>query len=80
MWFAFGQGLMMGMSPEDTVYCTLPLYHTNGGVLATGQMVLRGATLALRKKFSASNFWNDCVKFNCTVSEIKDVLWRGVCA
>ena len=52
---------------DDIVYCTLPLYHTNGGVLASGQMLFWGSTLALRRKFSASNFWSDCVKHQCTV-------------
>ena len=46
----------------------LPLYHTNGGVLGAGQMIFSGATLAIRDKFSASNFWTDCIKYQCTVS------------
>ena len=59
---------MMGIRSDDIIYCTLPLYHTNGGILGAGQVVIIGATLALRKKFSASQFWNDCVKYKCTVS------------
>ena len=54
--------------PEDTIYCSLPLYHTNGGVLSSGQMLFYGSTLVIRKKFSASNFWSDCIKYKCTVS------------
>ena len=53
---------------SDIIYCTLPLYHTNGGVLCSGQMLFGGATLVLRKKFSASNFWRECVRHQCTVS------------
>ena len=30
--------------------------------------LLGGCTTVLRKKFSASNFWKDCVKYKCTVS------------
>ena len=56
------------VSPDDIIYCTLPLYHTNGGVLCSGQMMYTGATLVIRKKFSASNFWQDCIKYKCTVS------------
>lgn len=26
-------------------------------------------TAVIRKKFSASNFWKDCVKYNCTTSQ-----------
>lgn len=58
---------------EDVVYVTLPLYHTNGGVLGVGQMIASGATVVIRKKFSASNFWTDCIKYQCTVSCITTV-------
>ena len=59
---------MMVIKPDDIIYCTLPLYHTIGGMLGVGQLIIHGATIALRKKFSASQFWNDCVKYKCTVS------------
>ncbi len=68
--FACGVTRILGVSENDVVYCTLPLYHTNGGILSSGQMVLAGSTLVLRKKFSASNFWTDCIKHKCTVSPI----------
>ena len=63
--FRFGSSI----TPNDVMYCALPLYHTNGGILGVGQVVLYGNTLALRRKFSASNFWNDCIKYKCTVSD-----------
>ena len=63
--FRFGSSI----TPNDVIYCALPLYHTNGGILGVGQVVLYGNTLALRRKFSASNFWNDCIKYKCTVSD-----------
>ncbi|XP_019854267.1 PREDICTED: long-chain fatty acid transport protein 4-like isoform X2 [Amphimedon queenslandica] len=56
-----------GMVKDDVIYCALPLYHTNGGILGAGQMLLYGNAFALRRKFSASNFWNDCIKYKCTV-------------
>ena len=60
--------LFGGFRNDDVVYLTLPLYHSNGSILGAGQMILGGSTLALRRKFSASNFWKDCIKFNATVS------------
>ena len=33
----------------------------------------------LRKKFSASNFWKDCVKYQCTVSS-KHFCWMSICS
>lgn len=41
-----------------------------GNILGVGQCVIYGLTVVLRKKFSASCFWDDCVKYNCTVSPI----------
>lgn len=55
------------MRHDDIIYDTLPLYHTAGGILGVGNCLINGCTLAVRRKFSASNFWSDCVKYNCTV-------------
>ncbi len=52
---------------EDILYDPLPLYHTSGLILTMGQCYARGVTVALRKKFSASNFITDCIKYKCTV-------------
>jgi len=53
----------MQITPKDRVYCALPLYHSAGGACGTGMMYFGGATLVLRRKFSASQYasgWN-CV-------------------
>ncbi|KAK6034337.1 long-chain-acyl-CoA synthetase domain protein, partial [Cooperia oncophora] len=34
-----------------------------------GSVIVFGTTAVIRKKFSASNFWRDCVKYNCTASQ-----------
>lgn len=60
---------MLWMRRDDVIYDTLPLYHTAGGVLGAGQALCNGLTVALRTKFSASNFWADCIKYNCTVNQ-----------
>jgi len=60
--------LLLKIRSDDNVYCTLPLYHSAGGILGVGQTILSGCTLTVRRKFSASHFWDDCVKYNCTVS------------
>uniref|UniRef100_UPI00358F66A6 long-chain fatty acid transport protein 4-like n=1 Tax=Myxine glutinosa TaxID=7769 RepID=UPI00358F66A6 len=52
---------------DDIVYDCLPLYHTAGNIVGVGQCVLHGLTAVIRTKFSASRFWDDCVKYNCTV-------------
>uniref|UniRef100_A0A915AC12 Very long-chain fatty acid transport protein n=1 Tax=Parascaris univalens TaxID=6257 RepID=A0A915AC12_PARUN len=50
----------------DRVYISMPLYHTAAGIIGIGQTILTGSSAAIRKKFSASNFWKDCVKYDCT--------------
>ncbi|XP_037674051.1 long-chain fatty acid transport protein 1 [Choloepus didactylus] len=55
------------MGPSDVLYDCLPLYHSAGNIMGVGQCVLYGLTVVLRKKFSASRFWDDCVQHNCTV-------------
>lgn len=56
---------------SDVVYTPLPLYHTAGGVMAMGQALLHGHTVVIRKKFSASSYFSDCMKYKCTVSNNK---------
>lgn len=52
---------------SDRFYTPLPLYHTAGGIVCVGQVLLQGATCVIRKKFSASAYFDDCRKYNCTV-------------
>ena len=64
-------GAMMGrgilaLEPEDVVYITTPLYHSVGMYLGWGATLTSGACLALRRKFSASKFWDDVHTFGVT--------------
>ena len=65
-----------GIQPHDRVYCALPLYHTAGGVIAVSMAMLNGATLVLRRKFSASEFWSDCRSHDVTVFQYIGELCR----
>ncbi|MBI1398901.1 long-chain-acyl-CoA synthetase [Hyphomonas sp.] len=49
------------ITPKDKVYVTLPLYHGTGGLCGIGQALMTGATAVIRRKFSASAFWDDAV-------------------
>jgi solute carrier family 27 fatty acid transporter 1/4 len=68
-WIANGSGVAFGIKNEDVFYVTLPVYHSQAGILGVGQAIVRGSTLVIRKKFSASNFWKDCGKYKCTASQ-----------
>uniref|UniRef100_A0AAQ5Z275 Very long-chain fatty acid transport protein n=1 Tax=Amphiprion ocellaris TaxID=80972 RepID=A0AAQ5Z275_AMPOC len=56
-----------GLRHDDIIYNCLPLYHSAGTIMGVGQCLLFGSTVVIRRKFSASRFWDDCVKHNCTV-------------
>lgn len=55
------------VTDKDSVYVPLPLYHATGGVCAIGIALLTGATIVLRRKFSASGFWDDCADNDVSV-------------
>ncbi len=58
--------LLAGFGRHDAFYCTLPLYHTVGGVMCVNAVLRAGGTLALRRRFSASQFWRDVVDMRVT--------------
>ena len=61
--------VMSDFRVDDIIYVNLPLYHTAGGTLGMGQMIVNGKTVVLARKFSARQFWKDCIKNKCTVSQ-----------
>lgn len=62
---AFGKVMIDG-SPDDVVYVPLPLYHSSGMYIGWGSCLVTGAAMAIRRKFSASNFVPDLHKFGAT--------------
>ncbi len=54
------------ITSRDRIYMTLPLYHGTGGICGVGQALLTGASLILRRKFSASAFWDEAVEEGAT--------------
>lgn len=76
MFMATGMSHMLNVSSDDTIYNPLPLYHTAGGILGVGGVLLVGCTMAIRRKFSASNYWNDCIKYKCTIAQYIGELCR----
>jgi fatty-acyl-CoA synthase len=63
LWFA---GLM-NTGPRDRIYNCLPMYHSVGGIVATGAALVRGGSVLIRDKFSAHQFWDDIADGGCTL-------------
>ncbi|XP_003404511.1 long-chain fatty acid transport protein 6 [Loxodonta africana] len=68
-----------GCTADDIIYITLPLYHSSASLLGIGGCIELGATCVLKKKFSASQFWNDCKKYNVTIFQYIGELCHYLC-
>jgi fatty-acyl-CoA synthase len=71
-WFAG----MIDTRPDDRMYNCLPMYHSVGGVVAVGAMLVGGGSVLIRQKFSASRFWDDVVGHDCTLFQYIGELCR----
>ncbi len=65
-----GPGIMlserMGLGPADTCYLSMPLFHSNAVMAGWSPAVAARASIALRRKFSASQFIPDVRRFGAT--------------
>jgi fatty-acyl-CoA synthase len=66
----------IGTTSSDRMYVSLPLYHTTGGVCAVGAVLVNGGSAAIRERFSAREFWDDIVRFDCTMFQYIGELCR----
>ena len=57
------------VKPTDRLYLCLPLYHSTGMVPGLVSFMANGASIFLRRSFSASNFWPEVQQYqaNCFV-------------
>ena len=54
------------LSETDAGMCVLPLYHINAQMVSVMGALYSGGKLVVAPKFSASKFWHDMAKFECT--------------
>ncbi|HOV04813.1 MAG TPA: long-chain-acyl-CoA synthetase [Kaistiaceae bacterium] len=66
----------MAATAQDRMYVCLPLYHTTGGVLAAGTVLTVGGSVVIRERFSAQQFWDDVVGYECTLFQYVGELCR----
>jgi fatty-acyl-CoA synthase len=71
-WFA---GLI-DAAPDDRLYDCLPVHHSVGGIVAPCSMLSAGASAVLTDRFSSSRFWQDVVRFDCTLFQYIGELCR----
>ncbi|HPX91627.1 MAG: Long-chain-fatty-acid--CoA ligase FadD17 [Spirochaetes bacterium ADurb.Bin218] len=69
-WLQLGYGaggFSLRAIEDDVQYLCLPLYHNSGINIAWPTTLMHGGTLAIRRKFSATNFWDDIRKYNASI-------------
>jgi fatty-acyl-CoA synthase len=75
MWTHWFAG-MMDAQGTDRLYNCLPMYHSVGGVVASGAVLLKGGAVILREKFSARAFWDDVADSGATIFQYIGELCR----
>jgi fatty-acyl-CoA synthase len=55
-----------GLGPKDTAYLSMPLFHSNAVMAGWAVAAAAGASIALRRKFSASQFIPDVRRYGAT--------------
>ncbi|XP_045305730.1 very long-chain acyl-CoA synthetase [Leopardus geoffroyi] len=79
LWYGASLAIAGRVRKDDVIYTTLPLYHSAALMVGLHGCIITGATLVLRNKFSASQFWDDCRKYNVTVIQYIGELLRYLC-
>nr|XP_053626715.1 long-chain fatty acid transport protein 4-like [Cherax quadricarinatus]XP_053626716.1 long-chain fatty acid transport protein 4-like [Cherax quadricarinatus]XP_053626717.1 long-chain fatty acid transport protein 4-like [Cherax quadricarinatus]XP_053626718.1 long-chain fatty acid transport protein 4-like [Cherax quadricarinatus]XP_053626719.1 long-chain fatty acid transport protein 4-like [Cherax quadricarinatus] len=69
MFFSSGVHYMIALGDDEVLYNPLPLYHSAGGMVGIGQVLLFNNTAVIRQKFSASQYWVEAKKYDCTVAQ-----------
>ncbi|XP_060780513.1 long-chain fatty acid transport protein 2-like [Neoarius graeffei] len=70
---------LFGVKHDDVIYIPLPLYHASGLIIGLNGAIERGITVVLKRKFSVSQFWDDCRKYNVTVIQYIGEVMRYLC-
>lgn len=75
MWAEWFAGLL-DAQPSDRLYNCLPMYHSVGGVVAVGAMLVAGGAVIVRTGFSARGFWPDVAASGATIFQYIGELCR----
>jgi len=71
-----GMSAIAEYGPDDVIACVLPLYHGAGGMVVISCALSQGATVALRRRFSASRFWKEARRDGVTACQYVGELCR----
>jgi citronellyl-CoA synthetase len=63
--YAFGR-ICLNVKPHDRIYVCLPLFHATALTTGLASAMLSGCSISLRRKFSATAFFDDIRRDGCT--------------
>jgi crotonobetaine/carnitine-CoA ligase len=58
------------LNENDRHMVVLPLFHGNAQYYSTMSALLRGASIAVMDRFSASQYFDKCIEYGCTVASL----------
>jgi len=58
------------LDEQDRHFVVLPLFHGNAQYYSTMSALLRGASIVLMDRFSASRYFDKCIEYDCTVASL----------
>lgn len=61
-------------TPDDVIYCDLPMYHVGGAFFLVARAVWQGNTVGLWDKFSPTRFWDRVAECGATTCVLLDVM------
>lgn len=69
-WSAHNYVKIVGVTSDDVIFTSLPLFHANAQALSLFPALLAGATIAIYERFSATQLWDWCRECGATVFNI----------
>ena len=66
MWSEWFAGIL-DVQDDDRLYNCLPFCHSVGGVVGVGSALVAGASVIVRRDFSAKRFWADIIASRATI-------------
>jgi fatty-acyl-CoA synthase len=64
--YGYAMTMRVELTPGDVSYVSMPLFHSNAVIAGWAPSLAVGATVALRRKFSASQFLSDVRRYGAT--------------
>jgi crotonobetaine/carnitine-CoA ligase len=58
------------LTEVDRHFIVLPLFHGNAQYYSTMSALIRGASIVLMDRFSASRYFDKCIEYDCTVASL----------